>query len=135
MKFSTGGLLATLATSVLAEDLLFVDKFEFKEFAEATSALGLTTKVVSEAQWKTMTTAEFAAFKAIIIADPDCSTSPSDVQFLTDTKNTWGPAVQGNIVVIGNFIPKNLFGKIANPNIRNGSHFPLLGSTWSKSFN
>ncbi|ESZ89616.1 hypothetical protein SBOR_10000 [Sclerotinia borealis F-4128] len=101
MKFSTGGLLASLATSALAEDLLFVDTFEFKEFAEATSALGYTTKVVSEAQWKTMTTAEFAAFKAIVIADPDCSTSPSDVQFLTDTKNTWGPAVQGNIVVIG----------------------------------
>lgn len=51
-----------------------------------------------------MTTAEFAAFKAIVIADPDCSTSPSDVQFLTDTKNTWGPAVQGNIVVIGKII-------------------------------
>ncbi|KAF7922065.1 uncharacterized protein EAE98_008276 [Botrytis deweyae] len=101
MKLSTGGLLASLTASVLAEDLLFVDKFEFKEFAEATSVLGYTTKVVSEAQWKTMTTAEFAAFKAIVIADPDCSTSPSDVQFLTDTKNTWGPAVQGNIVVIG----------------------------------
>ncbi|TGO32632.1 hypothetical protein BHYA_0300g00050 [Botrytis hyacinthi] len=101
MKLSTGGLLASLTASVLAEDLLFVDKFEFKEFAEATSVLGYTTKVVSEAEWKTMTTAEFAAFKAIVIADPDCSTSPSDVQFLTDTKNTWGPAVQGNIVVIG----------------------------------
>lgn len=102
MKFATGGLLASLTASVLAEDLLFVDNFEFKEFAEATSVLGYTTKVVSEAQWKTMTTAEFAAFKAIVIADPDCSTSPSDVQFLTDTKNTWGPAVQGNIVIIGN---------------------------------
>ncbi|RAL58647.1 hypothetical protein DID88_003011 [Monilinia fructigena] len=101
MKFSTGCLLASFAASVFAEDLLFVDTFEFKEFAEATSALGFTTKVVSEAQWKTMTAAEFAAFKAIVIADPDCSTSPSDVQFLTDTKNTWGPAVQGNIVVIG----------------------------------
>ncbi|CAD6443788.1 8bcf3064-1716-408a-ac63-72c27c15d1e4 [Sclerotinia trifoliorum] len=101
MKLSTSGLLVSLAASVLAEDLLFVDKFEYKEFVEATSVLGYTTKVVSEAQWKTMTTAEFAAFKAIVIADPDCSTSPSDVQFLTDTKNTWGPAVQGNIVVIG----------------------------------
>ncbi|KAF7909357.1 uncharacterized protein EAF01_003075 [Botrytis porri] len=101
MKFSSGGLLASLTASVLAEDLLFVDTFEFKEFAEATSVLGYTTKVVSEAQWKTMTTSEFAAFKAIVIADPDCSTSPSDIQFLTDTKNTWGPAVQGNIVVIG----------------------------------
>ncbi|QSZ37070.1 hypothetical protein DSL72_009162 [Monilinia vaccinii-corymbosi] len=101
MKFSTSSLLASLAASVLAEDLLFVDTFEFKEFAEVTSVLGFTTEVVSEAQWKTMTTAEFAAFKAIVIADPDCSSSPSDVQFLTDTKNTWGPAVQGNIVVIG----------------------------------
>lgn len=101
MKFSTSGLLVSLAASVLAEDLLFVDKFEYKEFVEATSVLGYTTKVVSEAQWKTMRTAEFAAFKAIVIADPDCSTSPSDVQFLTDTKNIWGPAVQGNIVVIG----------------------------------
>ncbi|KAI9640172.1 hypothetical protein NHQ30_011409 [Ciborinia camelliae] len=101
MQFSTGGLLASLVATVLAEDLLFVDTFEFKEFAQATSALGFTTKVVSEAEWKTMTTADFAAFKAIVISDPDCSTSPSDVQFLTDTKDTWGPAVQGNIVIIG----------------------------------
>ncbi|PQE07408.1 hypothetical protein CJF32_00005304 [Rutstroemia sp. NJR-2017a WRK4] len=101
MKFSTCGLWTSLAASVLAEDLLFVDTFEYQEFKEATTTLGYTTKVVTKAQWKLMTTADFAAFKAIVIADPDCSTNPSDVQFLTDTKNTWGPAVQGNIVVIG----------------------------------
>jgi hypothetical protein len=101
MKFSTLGLMAGLAASAVAEDLLFVDNFEYDEYVEATTTLGYTVKVVSEDEWATMTTADFAAYKAIVIADPDCSGDPTDVAFLASSNTVWGPAVQGNIVLIG----------------------------------
>jgi hypothetical protein len=104
MKFSHCSFLVGLAATALAEDLLFVDTFEYDEYFEATTTLGMTAKVVSVADWATMSTADFAAFKAIVIADPDCSSDPSILQFLVDSKNTWGPAVQGNMVIIGKTI-------------------------------
>jgi hypothetical protein len=101
MKFSTLGLMAGLAASAAAEDLLFVDTFQYDEYIEATTTLGYTAKVVTEAQWNTMTSADFAAFKAIVIADPDCALDPTDLGFLASSNSVWGPAVQGNIVLIG----------------------------------
>jgi hypothetical protein len=103
MKLSTFGLMAGLAASAVAEDLLFVDTFEYDEYTEATTTLGYTVKVVTEAEWATMSAADFAAFKAIVIADPDCSADPTDVAFLASSNKVWGPAVQGNIVLIGMF--------------------------------
>lgn len=93
--------MAGLAASAVAEDLLFVDMFEYDEYTEATTTLGYTVKAVTEAEWATMSTADFAAFKAIVIADPDCSSDPTDVAFLASSNKVWGPAVQGNIVLIG----------------------------------
>lgn len=101
MKFSAVGLLATLTASVVAEDVLFVDQFEFIEYSEAIGTLGFTAKVVTEDEWRTMTTADFAAFKSIVLADPECGGDTGALQFLVDTKDVWGPAVQGNIVLIG----------------------------------
>ena len=102
MRFSTTlGLLAGLASYAIAEDLLFVDTLQFEEYNEATTTLGYTAKVVTEAEWKGMTTADFAAFKAIIIGD-SASSDLSLIQFLEDTQSTWAPAVQGNMVLIGN---------------------------------
>jgi hypothetical protein len=101
MKFSAFGLLATLAASVVAEDVLFVDQFQYVEYSEAIGTLGLTAKVVTEDEWRAMTTADFTAFKAIVLADPDCGGGTDAIQFLVDTKDVWGPAVQGNIVLIG----------------------------------
>jgi hypothetical protein len=101
MKFSTLGLMAGVAASAVAEDLLFVDTFQYDEYVEATNILGYTAKVVTVAEWSGMTTADFAAFKAIVIADPDCAVDPTDLDFLHTTNSVWGPAVQGNIVLIG----------------------------------
>jgi hypothetical protein len=50
MKPSKLGLLASLVASVTAEDLLFVDSFEFIEYTEATAALNYTAKIVTEAE-------------------------------------------------------------------------------------
>jgi hypothetical protein len=126
MKFSTLGLMAGLTASTMAEDLLFVDNFEYDEYTEATTTLGYSVKVVSEAEWSAMTTADFAAFKAIVIADPDCSSDPTDVAFLASTNTIWGPAVQGNIVLIGMYIAHYVQCtriRILMP-YRNRSHLP-----------
>ncbi|KAH0536868.1 hypothetical protein FGG08_006299 [Glutinoglossum americanum] len=91
---------ALLLAPALAEDLLFIDSLEFHEYDEAINALGMTAKAVTDAEWRAMTTADFAAYKAIVIADPSCG-SLSDIQFLDDTKSAWSPAVLGNVILIG----------------------------------
>jgi hypothetical protein len=61
IKFSNLSLPATLLASVAAEGLLFVDNFEFVEHTKATMALGYTAKVVTETEWRAMTTTDFAS--------------------------------------------------------------------------
>ncbi|CAG8956803.1 hypothetical protein HYFRA_00011192 [Hymenoscyphus fraxineus] len=92
--------LSALASSALAEDLLFVTNLIGRE-AQSAKDLGFTTKVVTEAQWRALTTSDFASYKAIIIGDNFGSSNQDNIKFLTDTKNTWGPAVQGNIIIHG----------------------------------
>lgn len=99
MKFHLAAL-AALTASALAEDLLFVENLTGLEISEATS-LGFSTKTVSEAQWRAMATSDFAAFKAIIIGDDFGSSDLTLIQFLADTKDVWGPAVTGNIIIHG----------------------------------
>jgi hypothetical protein len=101
MRFSPLGLVAALAALVTAEDVLFMSGLLAHEYSETLGDLHMTAKVVDETTWRAMTTADFAAYKAIVIADPSGSLPLSAIQFLTDTKNVWGPAIQGNIIVIG----------------------------------
>ncbi|KAK5662579.1 hypothetical protein OQA88_8492 [Cercophora sp. LCS_1] len=54
-----------------------------------------------EDEWNSMTTADFAQYKAVIIPDCLCNTSLKTIQFLDDTKRVWSPAVTGNMVLIG----------------------------------
>ena len=97
---STLAAFSALVSAVWAEDLLMVDTLIGLEQDEATS-LGFSVKVVTQAQWSTMGTSDFAAFKAIIIGDPYGSQDLTLIQFLSDTASTWGPAVQGNIIIHG----------------------------------
>jgi hypothetical protein len=103
MRFSSLAALAALTVSALAEDLLFVEHLTGREIDEA-ATLGFTTKTVTETEWKAMTTTDFAAFKAIIIGDNFGSQDLNLIQFLADTKNVWGPAVTGNIIIHGIYI-------------------------------
>jgi hypothetical protein len=91
---------ASIFQSCFAEDLLFVSGLTGLEITEATT-LGFTTKTVTVAEWNSMITADFAAFKAIIIADNFGNSDPNDIQFLEDTSTVWGPAIKGNIMVFG----------------------------------
>ncbi|KAJ9148618.1 Peptidoglycan bound protein [Pleurostoma richardsiae] len=91
---------AGLAALALAEDLLFYGNLTYNEYREATSVLGLSAHIASDAEWRSMTSSDFANYKAIIIPDPSCG-SLNQVAFLDETKFAWGPAIAGNIILIG----------------------------------
>jgi RHS repeat-associated protein len=70
--------------------------------AQQAAALGLTVTVASASTWDAMTKAQFGAYTAIVIGDPSASScssaGPSDA---LSTAGTWGPAVTGNVAVLG----------------------------------
>jgi hypothetical protein len=100
MKLSSA-LFTTLLATAVAEDLLFLSDYTFKEYDEAIR-LGYSIKLVNETEWSAMTTADFAKFKAIIVPDPDCVYAESlQIDFLEKSTDVWGPAVEGNIILIG----------------------------------
>jgi hypothetical protein len=68
--------------------------------AQAAIALGLTVEVVDDAGWGAKTTADFASYKAIILGDPDCGSSTA-IAAAEANKSVWGPAINGNVVIIG----------------------------------
>ena len=69
---------------------------------EATKAasLGFTVDVVDSATWSTLTAADFASYRAIILGDPNCGTVGA-VAAATANANVWGPTINGNVVVVG----------------------------------
>ena len=100
MRFSILAATAATLTVAMAEDLLFCEPMTGLSVSEAQS-LGFTTKVVDVTTWNSMTTSDFAAFKALIIDDNDGDSDQADIQFLIDSKNAWGPAITGNIILNG----------------------------------
>jgi RHS repeat-associated protein len=71
--------------------------------AKAAANLGFTVTVATPSTWDAMTTAQFKAYSALIIGDPSsgstcASTVPSDA---LSTAGTWGPAVTGNVALLG----------------------------------
>ncbi|KAJ4418315.1 hypothetical protein N0V85_001479 [Neurospora sp. IMI 360204] len=95
--------LASLASIASAQDVLFpyMHGLKYSEYNE-TVKLGLSAHVCKdEAEWYSMTTADFAKYKAIIVPDCLCNTSLSTIKFLDDTKKVWSPAVTGNMILIG----------------------------------
>ncbi|ORX92361.1 hypothetical protein BCR34DRAFT_670044 [Clohesyomyces aquaticus] len=127
MKIPSLGLLASLAASAVAQDLLFLEGLQYNEYDEAV-ALGFSTKLVTEAEWAAMTTADFAKFKAIVVPDPSCG-SVGTIKFLEDSKSVWSPAVTGNIILIGTD-PSYHFGQgKAKTLIDNSIKFAAAGTT------
>jgi len=70
--------------------------------AQAVAALGYTFDLATNAEWASLTTAQFASYKAIILGDPTCQGFGSAARATAQANaNVWGPAVNGNVVVIG----------------------------------
>jgi hypothetical protein len=70
---------------------------------EATEALNLGFDVVvnDNPTWLSMSTAQFATFRAIILGDPYCQGSTAPIGAAIGNRTTWSPAVQGNMIIIG----------------------------------
>ena len=62
---------------------------------------GHTVTVVSATEWAAMTTAQFSAFDALVIGDGGCDEDLVDLDTVRDTRQTWSPAVTGNITLNG----------------------------------
>jgi hypothetical protein len=66
--------------------------------AQAAVAAGKGVDVVDDATWAAMTTAQFAAYDALILGDPTCSSiSPA----AEANALVWGAAISGNVIIIG----------------------------------
>ena len=73
---------------------------------EATTATsqGFTVVIDSDVAWAARTTADFATFKALILGDPTCQgggAAASATAAAVANNAVWGPAVSGNVVLIG----------------------------------
>ncbi len=70
---------------------------------EATYAasLGFTVDIVNAATWGSMTTSDFAGYRAIILGDPTCSSAVSNLAAPTGNASTWAAATTGNVIVVG----------------------------------
>jgi LPXTG-motif cell wall-anchored protein len=68
--------------------------------AQAAAALGLTVEVKSDAEWAAMTGADFSSYRVVILGDPNCSNTTAPATVAANAA-TWGPAVNGNVVLVG----------------------------------
>ena len=71
------------------------------EEAQAASALGFGVDIVDASGWAALTAAQFGSYRAIVLGDPTCSTALSDWSAAEANRATWGPQVDGNIIVNG----------------------------------
>ena len=91
---------AAMTGSVVVLSTTLSDGATGPEVTEAT-ALGLTVDVKTPTQWAAMTAADFAAYRAIILADPHCSSNAALIDAAVANKNVWGPVVNGDVIIIG----------------------------------
>ena len=66
----------------------------------AAASLGLGVDVVDATTWDAMTTAQFAAYDALVLGDPTCTGIGSATAAIAN-RAIWGPAVDGNKIFVG----------------------------------
>lgn len=69
--------------------------------AHQAALAGFTVVVASDADWSAMTTADFASYREIVFGDGMCSGS-AKLDAAVANQSVWGPAVTGNVIVVGN---------------------------------
>ena len=99
-----GGLVEQREAGAASADLLILDSTLLSGTSsreiKAANNLGLTYDIVTATQWSAMTTSDFAAYKAIVLGDPD-SFSTTSISAAEANTSVWGPAVTSNVVIIG----------------------------------
>lgn len=83
------------ANSVLILSSVDSDGF----YAARATAAGLTVVNATDPQWAARSTADFATFKALIIGDPDCGSTPPPAAVANAA--VWRAAVDGPVLIIG----------------------------------
>ncbi|MFL5346009.1 MAG: immunoglobulin-like domain-containing protein [Hyalangium sp.] len=68
--------------------------------AIAAKKFGLTVDVVTDAQWSSMTAAQFAAYRLIILGDASCA-SLDAVSAAVANRSVWGRVVNGSVFIAG----------------------------------
>lgn len=67
--------------------------------AQEVTVDGLTPVVIDDRTWQSLTTAQFASYRALILGDPRCTASrPAAAEA---NAATWGAAVTGNVLING----------------------------------
>lgn len=69
--------------------------------AKAATSRGYAVDVVSPTQWSAMSATQFAGYRALVLGDPTCSSSPTTVAAAAGNAEVWGGVVDGNVVVNG----------------------------------
>lgn len=72
------------------------------EAAQA-QAQGMAVEIVDGATWASMSASQFSDYRALIFGDPTCAgpgTTPA-IDAAATNATTWGPLVNGNIVIVG----------------------------------
>jgi hypothetical protein len=64
-------------------------------------SMGYDVEIATDEQWAAKTTADFATYRAVILADPDCTEGTVPVAAAEANTSVWGPAIDGNVLVIG----------------------------------
>ena len=70
----------------------------YKTYVES---LGYTTEIWTDAEWLAASTTDFSKFNAIVFCDPRCQTDEYQLDVAASNNNVWGPAVNGNILILG----------------------------------
>lgn len=102
VKFHTGPAISPRLTgTVLILDTTVTGGTSSLE-AQAAQSLGLSVEDDDATTWASKTTAQFASYSAIIFGDPTCQYQPDPYLAPAEANpGVWGPAVTGNVVVIG----------------------------------
>jgi CARDB len=94
------GVQKAVAADVLILDTTVAGGMASLEAQQAIS-LGLTVDVVNAATWSSLSNAQFASYRAIVLGDPNCVTSAAPLAPAEANRAVWSPAVTGNIILLG----------------------------------
>lgn len=87
--------------SAASGEVVLLSTTEGPGLADAFTAAGKTVVTKTPAEWAAMTAADFDAFDAIVLGDPNCVVGTGPVAAAEANAATWSSVVDGNVIVIG----------------------------------
>lgn len=65
------------------------------------AAQGFTVEVVDDATWAGKSASDFSSYRGLILGDPTCVLGTGPITAAIANRTTWGPEIDGNVIVIG----------------------------------